>query len=856
MFRWLAIGWLLVLICGSAALPIGEGVGDFPQVAAQQKVVAPPPNAVVPQPPPPMPPVVRRSFRPTIIPNEPVKRDQRGDPLPHGALVRYGSARLRHGPDPFGLGFSHDCKVLASLSQTSDGLRLWDPATGKELYRYNYPVTRAGFVRDGSMLILDENRCRVWIPSANTWRELPEKTMPEGTHFIVAHPNSRSFVACSPHKVLQIDIQTGTTIREFKCPTDQAAVRAIFSPDGRWLAGAGQKTGVWLWDLHTGKRVRTYPSEFDFPEFAFNADGTRIAIAAERLFIYPTDAEEPIESFKSTEVVLHSLRFSADGKHLFGITEEGTVNQYDSETGESKELGNSPEISERARLALAPEAAFAAATDENGGILVWDPRTGMGPEEDRLPSLFNPAFAADGKTVWCNTAQGNIHAFEATSGKQTKVIDLPIEEDAFIAWDCRTRRAIALKGSGEEDIELQVIDVDTNRVIHKFLTRINANNRLGYPLLSFCATDETRIAVFDVGSVSVVNVITGKTIRTLKVDSTDELQPPHGAISPDGRLIAVNSQPLSLWEISTGKKRFELNTLLRADGVVFSPDGRSLASWDSQGNVVAVDARLGTTIRRVQVSAGADVAVRTVAFSPDGKRLAAGDYDGYITVWDLASGHVLASFDRHEGVVTGLAFSPDGTTLASTSQDGTVLIWEVTNKLPRKPDDPTVGGLEEAFRLLASPEAGSAQRAMEYFYRRPAETIRFCNEKFPVPTATPPDKISKLISDLDSEDFPVRQAAVKDLEAIGGEATTALRKVADNSSNPEARKLASEVLTRYDSVTPRAEDLTLLRVMELLENIGTPEAKAVLAKWAAGPAGHRMTVEASAAIARMKVLNK
>ena len=38
----------------------------------------------------------------------------------------------------------------------------------------------------------------------------------------------------------------------------------------------------------------------------------------------------------------------------------------------------------------------------------------------------------------------------------------------------------------------------------------------------------------------------------------DELQPARGAISPDGRLIAINSQPLSVWELSTGKKRFEL----------------------------------------------------------------------------------------------------------------------------------------------------------------------------------------------------------------------------------------------------------------------------------------------------------
>jgi WD40 repeat protein len=874
MTRWLALG--LVLICGVVVQaqtagvieeivglerslrplrpnPLGGGLVPMAmvQVVAQPAPLPPPgggpppnANAIIH-----LPSANRRPVRSRIVPIGPVKLDQYGDPLPPGALTRYGSTRLRHGPEPLGLGFSHDGKMLGSISQTEDGIRLWDPATGKELYRFNSPAMLAAFARDGSLLVVDENRCRVWIPAANHIRDLPEKILPENLQVIAVHPDCRSFVAGTPQKILQINLQTGKLIRELKCPGEQIPLRLVFSSDGHWLAGSGQKTGVWLWDLHTGKRVRTYHTEFDFPEYVFNSDGTRIAIAAEQLRIYPTDSEEVIEDYKVPAGVFQNPRFSGDGKWVFGITPDGNFFQINANTGEAKDLGNSPDVTLRPPMAIAPEGAFAAATDQSGAIRIWDPKTGKGPEVDRLPLLSDPGFSPDGKTVWCLATDGRVHAFETATGKRIKVIDLPVDEDTPVSWEPAARRAIAINGGDE--LELQVIDVDTNRVINK----INVPTNGVIPLVAFCATDRSRAAVFGMGTVAVINVTTGKLIRSLSVGKAEEMQTCRGAISPDGRLVAISTHPLSLWEVSTGKKRFDLDAVLNAAGAIFSPDGHYLAGWDAVGNIVVFDVRLGTIVRRIQTM-GADNAGMAVAFSADAKWLAAGDQDGGITVWDLATGDVLGTFDRHDGFVTGLAFSPDGTKLASTAQDGTVLVWEVTGKRPGKMSDIEVGGLDEAFRLLASSEASHAQRGMEFLYRRPLETIKLCGERIAVPTAISADKVAKVIADLDSDDFPVRQVAVKELEAFGGEVIPALRTVAEKSSNPEARKLAAEVIARHEAASLKSDDLRFFRAVELLENIGTPDARALLAKWAGGPAGHRMSNEAIAAISRLKSREK
>jgi WD40 repeat protein len=804
--------------------------------------------------PPGAPPSDRPALRPVrgrIVPTGPPKLDQHGDPMPAGAVARYGTVRLRHGPEPLGLGFSPNGKVLGSISTTDDGVRLWDPISGKELARLNNPVMFAAFARDGSVLVVDESRCKHWIPAGNTVRALPEKTLPEGVQCIAVNPDIRSFAVGSPQKVTLIDLQTGKHIRELKCAPDQIISRLVFSPDGRWLAGSGQKNGngsagVALWDLRTFKRVRTYRVDFDFPEYCFSPDSTRIAIAGQHLLVYPTDSEEVIEGYKALEGQFMCPRFSTDGKSVFGMSPEGSVVQIDAATGTAKSPLAPPEMNLRPPLALAQDATFAAAIDQSGGIRIWDPKTGKGPEAERLPALSGPGYSADGKTIWCLAIDNKLHGFEAATGKPIKVTELPADEDVPMYWDPVTRRAISLNGG--EELEFQIIDVDTAKQVQKFSLPATG----GFPFIAFCPSDRNRLALFGQGSVSVVNASTGKTIRTFSLGKSDELPMSRGAISPDGRLVAVTSLGLTVWEVATGKKRFEFDGLPAAEGAAFSADGRLLAGWEASGNVIVFDMRLGSVIRRFQAS-GPDGGGMSVAFSPDTKRLAIGERDGSIAVWELSTGEAVAVFERHDGFVNGLAWSPDGKQLASAAQDGTALVWDVPAKpVGKLSDAAAVGGFDEAFRLLGAADPANAQRGMEYLYRRPAEVVKQCGDRISPPIAAPAGRIAKLITDLDDEDFPVRQAAVKELEAIGGEAVSQLRVVAEKSANPEARKLAGDVIIRIDGMPSKPDDLRTLRAIEVLENIASADARSLLTKWASGPAGHRVTIEAAAAVARQK----
>src|SRR5262245_38991323 len=93
-----------------------------------------------------------------------------GDPLPPGAVARLGTVRLRHSTVIQSIGFTRDGNTLASLSY--DGLRLWDPATGRELRRLaEYGGERAGALSpDGKVAALVSSRAIHLVETA-TGRE-------------------------------------------------------------------------------------------------------------------------------------------------------------------------------------------------------------------------------------------------------------------------------------------------------------------------------------------------------------------------------------------------------------------------------------------------------------------------------------------------------------------------------------------------------------------------------------------------------------------------------------------------------------------------------------------------------------
>lgn len=74
-----------------------------------------------------------------------------------------------------------------------------------------------------------------------------------------------------------------------------------------------------------------------------------------------------------------------------------------------------------------------------------------------------------------------------------------------------------------------------------------------------------------------------------------------------------------------------------------------------------------------------DDAAQSVVYSPDGRYLASGHDRGQIRIWVAATGELVTTLAAHRGCVERLAFSPDSSLLASgaSAADRTVALWDV-----------------------------------------------------------------------------------------------------------------------------------------------------------------------------------
>jgi WD40 repeat protein len=105
------------------------------------------------------------------------------------------------------------------------------------------------------------------------------------------------------------------------------------------------------------------------------------------------------------------------------------------------------------------------------------------------------------------------------------------------------------------------------------------------------------------------------------------------------------------------------------------------------------------TGRQVHALRGHEAAVTCVVFSPDGKRLASADLDRFVRLWDVRTGKEdtprpepirldgpepetkRKPWDRGRPLVPRMAFSADGRRLASINAGQPVQLWDVATHL-------------------------------------------------------------------------------------------------------------------------------------------------------------------------------
>jgi hypothetical protein len=244
---------------------------------------------------------------------------------------------------------------------------------------------------------------------------------------------------------------------------------------------------------------------------------------------------------------------------------------------------------------------------------------------------------------------------------------------------------------------------------------------------------------------------------------------------------------------------------------------------------------------------------RSVAFSPDGRRVIVATKKS-VDVWDVYTGEEVSAPDGHPLLAGGhkddilcVAISPDGKTIASGSADTTILLWNAADLQPKTPVVEL--GPKELDRLwddLRS-DAPTAYKAILALLGAPDKATALIKDRVPPAQKPDPKRIQALIADLDDNVVFVREAASKELSRLGEAVEPALRETLANKPSSEVRSRCERLLEALGKGELDADGLRSLRAVQVLEHIGTPEARAVL-KGLVGGAPGRLSREAKLAL--------
>jgi RNA polymerase sigma factor (sigma-70 family) len=821
-----------------------------------------------------------------------------GDPLPHAAVARMGSVRLRHGDWVHAVALSPDGKLVASVGgkryggSVHDTLTLWDATTGKELRRFPGRWGAFGslaFLPDGRYVVLADSDKTVHMWDVWTGRE---RWSVPGQAPIALSPDGKRLAIAG----------TGRTRLERFQEREQAG-RAWDKAFDRRIAAMPLEQTIQIWDVAKGRRLWSFPAE---PRsLAFSPNGRVVAAAlADRLKVCLWDVQtgKELREFGGATLSPGLVAYSPDGKVLAAAGgAAGDHGVWNIATGKELWCHKEAFSAYAQALAFSPDGKYLASSGSMG-TRFWDPATGRElPCPAGLQSQATClAFSADGKTLSKGDMKGTVYLLDVASGRlrlgpaghQNEQSALAVSPDGKVVatgsrdrtirlWDLATGKeratlqaqgivaSLAFSADGKEllsrsdDGKTVTTGGWTNRFRAWDLStaRPRELRHMPFEYLATLAPDGRRLARADGDTVRVEDVATGKEL--LRLGATPYLgNVGYIAFSGDGRKLAAGGRQEAVvtWDAATGKElsRFgavpdmvKLYLCGEAGSVFcFSHDARILVTRGVDRSLSVWDVAAGRRLRRFP---GEESPFVCAALSPDCRTLATARWDGTIGTWEVVTGGIRRQFRGHIGGIAVLQFSPDGKYLISGGRDGTALVWDVTGAATGPPpgrDDLAPKDLEALWTALADADAARAHRAAGRLLAAPRQAVPLLRVHLRPVAAVEEPQMAKLLGELGADSYAVREQAARRLEELEELALPALRAALAGHPAPEVRRRIERLLEDPEPAS-RPALLRGLRAAEVLEQVGTPQATEVLRIVAAGAAAARLTKEAKASLDRL-----
>jgi WD40 repeat protein len=274
------------------------------------------------------------------------------------------------------------------------------------------------------------------------------------------------------------EVATGRELRTLRSHAGWVTSVA-FSPDGRWLVTGSRDNTAKFWDATTGEEIKTLRHRDWVSTVAFSPDGGLLASACggksselvgesadKSIWLWDSRSGEQVRRLIGHEKGVLSVAFSPDGQLLASAGEDGTVRMWDVATGRELQTIRGHGSAVRS-VTFSPDGRWLASAGNDPIVQVWDVAK---RSELRILTIaggsFAVAFNPDGKEIVAVGPRPQLVMWEVSTGHI--VLEVSGGEDKFpfsaIAFSGRGRW-MAL-GSGDHTAKLW--DLKTNRIVRSF----------------------------------------------------------------------------------------------------------------------------------------------------------------------------------------------------------------------------------------------------------------------------------------------------------------------------------------------------------------------------------------------------